>query len=62
MLKQFLKENNIEFKEIDVGENPKAANEMIKKSGQIGVPVTDVDGKIIVGFNPEEIKRALKLK
>jgi glutaredoxin len=62
MLKQFLKEKKVEFKEIDVGENPKAANEMIEKSGQIGVPVIDIDGKIIVGFNPEEIKRALKLK
>lgn len=62
MLKQFLRANKVEFKEIDVGEDPEAATHMIEKSGQIGVPVTDIDGKIILGFNPEEIKKALKLR
>lgn len=62
MLKQFLKENKVEFKEIDVSEDPEAATEMIEKSGQVGVPVTDIDGKIIVGFDPDKIKKALKLK
>jgi glutaredoxin-like YruB-family protein len=59
-LKEFLKENKISFTNKDVGTNKKNADEMIKKSGQQGTPVTDIAGKIIVGFNKEEIKKALK--
>jgi len=62
MAKDFLKKNNIEFEDIDVSTNHTAANEMIKKSGQMGVPVIDVDGKIIVGYNVTALKEALKLK
>ncbi len=58
-LKEFLKEKNIEFEDIDVGADQKAAEEMVKKSGQMGVPVSDINGKIIVGFNQEEIEKAL---
>jgi glutaredoxin-like YruB-family protein len=59
--KEFLKENKIEYEEIDVAGNQEAANEMIEKSGQMGVPVVDVDGEIIVGYNIEKLKKALKL-
>jgi len=62
MAKDFLKQNRIEFEDIDVSKNQKAAQEMIEKSGQMGVPVIDIDGKIIVGFNVPAIKEALKLK
>lgn len=62
MAKQFLKENNIEFKDIDVSVDHKAAEEMIEKSGQMGVPVTEIDGKIIVGFNVTALKQTLKIK
>ena len=62
MTKDFLKENNIKFKEIDVSSDQKAAQEMIKKSGQLGVPVIDIDGKIIVGFNKLALKQALDIK
>lgn len=61
-LKDFLRENKIEFEDIDVGKDRKAAEEMVEKSGQMGVPVSDIDGKIIVGFNVPEIKKALNLK
>ena len=61
MLKDFLKENNISFEDYDVGSNREKLEEMIKKSGQIGVPVIDIDGEIIVGFDKEEIKRKLGL-
>lgn len=61
MLKDFLKENNISFEDYDVGSNREKLEEMIKKSGQIGVPVIDIDGEIIVGFDKEEIKRQLGL-
>lgn len=60
--KEFLKKNKIEFEDIDVSKDQKAAQEMIEKSGQMGVPVIDIDGKIIVGFNPQAIKEALGLK
>jgi len=59
--KEFLKENKIDFKEIDIESDPKAAQEIVEKSGQMGVPVIEIDGKIIVGFNEPEIRKALKL-
>ena len=59
--KQFLKDNNIAFEDIDVGSNQVAAEEMIKKSGQMGVPVIDIDGEIIIGFDKNKIKQALEL-
>ncbi|MBL7157699.1 MAG: glutathione S-transferase N-terminal domain-containing protein [Candidatus Omnitrophica bacterium] len=57
--KQFLKDNNIEFENIDVGANPDKAQEMVDKSGQMGVPVLDIDGKIITGFDKDAIKESL---
>ena len=57
--KDFLKEKGIAFKDVDVGADREAANEMVEKSGQMGVPVIDVDGKIIVGFDREELEKAL---
>lgn len=59
--KQFLKDNNIAFEDIDVSANQEAAQEMIQKSGQMGVPVLDIDGEIILGFDKERIKQALGL-
>lgn len=60
-LKQFLKERNFEFEEIDVSQDEKAAEEMIQKSGQMGVPVVEIDSQIIVGFDRELIEKALKI-
>ncbi|MDD5246879.1 MAG: glutaredoxin domain-containing protein [Candidatus Omnitrophica bacterium] len=57
--KQFLKDNNLTFQEIDVSVDQAAADEMIKKSGQMGVPVLDIEGEIIVGFDKDRIKAAL---
>ena len=62
MVKDFLKANNIKFKEINLENNPKAVKEMIEKSSQTGVPVLDINGTIIIGFDVEKIKKALKLK
>ncbi|MEA3514682.1 MAG: Uxx-star family glutaredoxin-like (seleno)protein [Nanoarchaeota archaeon] len=59
MAKDFLKENNIEFKEYDVSEDTEARNEMLEKSGQMGVPVILIDEEAIIGFNKEAIKNAL---
>ena len=60
--REFFKEHNIKFKDINVGENDKALHEMIKKSGQQGVPVIDIDGKIIVGYDEEKLRELLKIK
>lgn len=59
-LKEFLKEKKIKFQDIDVGADQEAAKEMVEKSGQMGVPVIDINGRIIVGFDKEEIGKALK--
>jgi len=61
-LKEFLKEHNIEFEDIDVSKDEKAGEEMIKKSGQMGVPVIEIDGEIVVGFNKEKISKILNIK
>ncbi len=58
-LKQFLSENNISYVDYDVGRDNQKAEEMAAKSGQMGVPVLDIDGKIIVGFDRDEIKQVL---
>jgi len=62
MTKEFFKENKIEFKEINVSNDQKAAKEMIDKSGQLGVPVVEIDGQIIIGFNKQALKKALDIK
>ena len=62
MAKDFLKQNNIKYDEINVAEDKKKAIEMIEKSGQQGVPVIDIDGSIIVGFDKAAMKKALHLE
>lgn len=60
--KEFLKENKVKFTDFDVSSDRKAAKEMIEKSGQRGVPVIDIDGEIISGYNESALKKALKIK
>jgi len=62
MAKDFLKQNKIEFEDIDVATNTEAAREMVEKSGQMAVPVLDIDGNIIVGADLKAISKALNLK
>jgi len=57
--KQFLKENNVVFEDINVAANQAKSDEMVKISGQMGVPVFDIEGKIIVGFDKEAVKQEL---
>jgi len=59
--KQFLKENNIEFEDIDVPANPEKANEMIEKAGQMGVPVIAIEEEYIDGFDKAALSKALGL-
>ena len=60
MAKDFFAKNNIAYEEHDVAMDQQAREEMFAKSHQMGVPVIDVHGKIIIGFNKPEIERALK--
>jgi len=57
--KQFLSDNSIAFEDIDVSTNQAAGEEMVRKSGQMGVPVLDIEGEIIVGFDKERIIQVL---
>jgi len=61
MAKDFLKQNKIEFDEVNVEQDQKAAEHMVAISGQMGVPVIEVDKEIIVGFNVEKLKKVLAL-
>jgi glutaredoxin 3 len=58
--KEFFKENKIKYTDFDVTTNEKYKQEAIKKAGQIGVPVIDIDGKIIFGFDKEKIEEIIK--
>jgi glutaredoxin len=59
MAKEFFSKNGVKFRDLDVGSDEKAAGAMVEKSGQMGVPVIDIDGKIIVGYDVAAIKKAL---
>jgi glutaredoxin 3 len=59
--KEFLKANNVTYDEISVTNDEKARTEVFKKSGQMGVPVIDVEGTIIVGYDRTSLKKALEL-
>lgn len=59
-LKDFLKEKGVEFDDIDVSADQEAAQQMIEKSGQMGVPQMEINGKIIVGFDQQAIEEELE--
>lgn len=62
MTKAFFKENNVIYEERDVSTDTKAQEEMIAKSGQLGVPVIDIEGHILVGFDKEGLSKLLGIK
>jgi glutaredoxin-like YruB-family protein len=61
-LKDCLKENNYEYEDVDVAQDEKQRDEMVEKSGQMGVPVVDIDGEIVIGFDKEKIAEILEIK
>jgi len=61
LTKDFFRQNNISYEEKDVSVDDETREEMAAKSGQLGVPVIDIDGKIVVGFDESAIKELLKL-
>lgn len=62
IIKKFLERNSIKFEEVDVSKDKKADEEMQRKSNQSNVPVVDVDGEIIMGYNLQKLKEALKIE
>ncbi|MDI6696864.1 MAG: glutaredoxin family protein [Anaerolineales bacterium] len=60
--KRYFREKGIKFKDIDVSRDAAAARDMIRRSGQQGVPVIDIGGKIIVGFDRQKINQLLGIK
>ncbi len=60
MAKNYFKDNKVEFEDIDVAADPAKGQEMVAKSGQMGVPVIDIEGKIVVGFQPKVFEMIFK--
>jgi len=62
MTKGFFRQNNISYEEKDVSVDDRAREEMVAKSGQLGAPVIDIDGKVIIGFDKEMLSKLLNVK
>ena len=62
MAKEYFKSKDLSYEEYDVSKDIPRQKEMIEKTGQFGVPVIDVDGKIVIGFDRVKIDEYLKLK
>ncbi len=62
MAKKYFCEKGVKFTDIDVSRDQAAARDMVRRSGQMGVPVIDIGGKIIVGFDRPKINSLLGIK
>lgn len=60
MAKEYFKEHNVSYQEKDVTTDAAARQEMIEKSGQLGVPVIDIDGQIVIGFDKSRLAELIK--
>jgi len=61
-IKTYFKEKNINFTEVNVAADPTRAEEMVRKSGQQGVPQTDINGQVVVGFDKKRINELLEIR
>jgi len=61
-VKQYLRKNDVRFKEVDITRDEGAARDMVRRTGQQGVPVTLINNRPVVGFNKNEINRLLNIK
>jgi glutaredoxin 3 len=59
LAKQFFTENNISYEEFDVAADEAKRTEMVEKTGQMGVPVLDIEGQVVVGFDEAKVKEVL---
>jgi len=62
LLKKFLRDNKVDFSEIDISRDAEKAREAVQKSGQYVVPIIDINGKIIVGFDRSLLAKELNIK
>lgn len=61
-LKAYLKEKGFQYEDINVGEDEAAREEMVQKTNQMGVPVSEIDGEIVIGFDKEKINQLLNIQ
>jgi glutaredoxin-like YruB-family protein len=61
LLKKFLTDRGVQYEEIDLSVHPEKVNELVEISGQLGVPVTVIDGQVIIGFDRGRLEAALAL-
>ena len=62
LAKDWMKKHKLKFSEVNVENDTEAAEEMVSKSGQRGVPVIEIDGKIVVGFDKAALAKILEIK
>ncbi len=60
--KSYFRQKGVKFRDVDVSKDPAAARDMVRRSGQQGVPVIDIGGKIVVGFDRPKINQMLGIK
>lgn len=60
--KDFFQANNVTYTDLNVADDEAARNDMMKRSGQMGVPVIDIDGDIIIGYDLPKLKNKLGIK
>lgn len=61
-LMEYLKSKNIVYQDIDVSQDEKELEKMVAISGQMGVPVIEIEGNIVIGFDKEKVDELLKIK
>jgi len=59
LAKNYFRQKNVKFRDVDVSRDQSAARDMLKRSGQSGVPVIDIGGKVIIGFDRPKIDKLL---
>jgi len=62
IIKEHFNKHNIKFRDIDISKDQKAAEDLVKRSGQQGVPQTEINGQIIVGFDKAKLNQLLDIK
>ena len=62
MSKEYFEANKVRYQELDVAADAKARDEMIQKTGQFGVPVIDIDGELVIGFDRARLSELLGVK
>lgn len=61
MVKQYLDKNGVSYDEVDVAADPQAAQQLVQRTGQQGVPQTEIDGSFVIGYNTQQIDQLLNL-